>query len=235
MSISSIGGDASQVWQHRRESRTQQAGSTDGAGAAQGPRRGSFPSLPPDADSSLDGTGTSTTRRTGTGTGTNNGISGSASKLIADVKSLLISLQAGNTPAGAATGASSAGTAAGTGAASGDGTASAASSGTAGSSPTGSLSQEQLTGLSSVLNDLGKVHGGGHHHHPHGAPPSGTQSADADGTGATATPGASGASAPQLAPGSTASDLIAQLGKALNAYGMGQASATSQPGMLIAA
>jgi hypothetical protein len=229
MSISSIGSDASQVWQHQRESRTQKAGSTDGTGAGQKPSRGSFPSLPPDADSSLDGTGTST------GTSGNNSISGSASKLIADVKSLLISLQAGNTPTGAAPGASSAATATGTGAASGDGTASAASSGTAGSSPTGSLSQDQLTGLSSVLNDLGKVHGGGHHHHPHGAPPSGSQSADAGGTGAAAAPSASGASASQPASGSTASDLLAQLGKALSAYGTGQASATSQPGTVIAA
>lgn len=228
MSISSIGSGASQVWQHQKESRTQQAGSTSGAGGAQGPRRGSFPSLPPDAGSSSDGMGTST--------GGNNGISGSASKLIADVKSLLISLQAGNTPTGAATGAtSSAGTADGTGAASGNGTASAASSDTASNSPTGSLSQDQLTGLSSVLKDLGKVHGGGHHHHQHGAPPSGSQSADAGGTGAAAATSASGASASQQASGSTASDLLAQLGKALSAYGTSQASATSQPGMLIAA
>ncbi len=229
MSISSIGSDASQVWQHQRESRTQKAGSADGTGATQKPSRGSFPSLPPDADSNLDGTGTST------GTSGNNGISGSASKLIADVKSLLISLQAGNTLTGAAPGASSTGTAAGTGAASGDGTASAASSGTTGISSTSSLSQDQLTGLSSVLNDLGKVHGGGHHHHQHGAPPSGSQSADAGGTGAAAATNASGTSASQQASGSTASDLLAQLGKALSAYGTGQTSATSQPGMLIAA
>ncbi len=233
MSISSIGSDASQVWQHQRESRTQKAGSADGTGATQKPSRGSFPSLPPVADSSLDGTGTST--GTSTSTSGNNGISGSASKLIADVKSLLISLQAGNTPTGAAPGASSTGTAAGTGAASGDGTASAASSSTTGSSSTSSLSQDQLTGLSSVLKDLGKVHGGGHHHHQHGAPPSGSQSADAGGTGAAAATSASGASASQQASGSTASDLLARLGKALSAYGTGQASATSQPSMLIAA
>lgn len=228
MSISSIGSDASQVWQHQREGRAQKAGSADGTGAIQKPSRGSFPSLPPVADSSLDGTGTST------GTSGNNGISGSASKLIADVKSLLISLQAGNTATGAAPAAGSASTAAGTGSAVGDGTTSAASSATASSSATGSLSQDQLAGLSTVLNDLSKVHGGGHHH-GHGAPPSGSQSADAGGTGAAAISGANAASPAPPESGSTPSNLLAQLGKALSAYVTSQASATSQPSTLIAA
>jgi hypothetical protein len=229
MSISSIGSNASQVWQPHRESRTQQASSTNGT---QGSRRGSFPGLPPDAGSSPDGTSAST--GISAGTSGNKGISGSASKLIADVNSLLISLQAGNTATNAAPAAGNAGTAssAATGAAAADATA---SSSTAGSSSTGSLSQDQLAGLSTVLNDLGKVHGGGHHHHGHGASPSGSQPTDAGGTAAAATSGASAASPSQQASGSTPSDLLAQLAKALSAYGTGQASATSQPGTVIAA
>lgn len=223
MSISSIGGGASQVW-HHRESKAQQASSTNGAGGAQGPRRESFPGLPPDAGSSPEGA----SKSTGMGTGGSNGISRPASKLIADVNSLLISLQAGNTATGAAP-------AAGTGAASGNGTASAAGSSTASSSPAGGLSQDQLAGLSTVLDDLGKVHGGGHNHHGRGAPASGSQPAAADGTSAAAIPGAGGASPAQQASGSSPSDLLTQLAKALSAYGTGQASATSQPGTVVAA
>lgn len=231
MSISSVGSGASQVWHHHRESKTQQASGMDSAGGAQEPRRGSFPSLPPPAGSSPGGTGAST----GAGTGGSNGIGGPASKLIADVNSLLISLQAGTAATGAAPPAGSTGTAAATGAVSGDATASAASSGTAGSSPAGSLSQDQLAGLSTVLNDLSKVHGGGRHHHGHGTPPSGSQSAEAGGTAAAAIPGAGAASPAPPASGLSPSDLLAQLGKALSAYGTSQASATSLPGTLIAA
>ena len=233
MSIGSIGSNASQVWHHQKESKTQQASSTNGTGSAQASRRGSFPDVQADAASSPASTGAST----GTGTSGSKGISGPASKLIADVNSLLISLQAGNTATNAAPAAGNAGTAssAATGAASADATAAAASSSTAGSSSTGSLSQDQLAGLSTVLNDLGKVRGGGGHHHGHGGPSSGAQSANAGGTGAAAIPDASAASPAPPASGSTSSDLLAQLGKALSAYGTSQASATSLPSTLIAA
>ena len=243
MSISSVGSNASQIWQQQRGMRAQaqQASSTNAASATKGLGRGSFPGVPGDADGDSDGTSVSKSANTGTGTGGNSGISGTASKLIADVNSLLLSLQAGNSATGATPAASSAGTASsaatatGTGATSAAATTSAASSGTTSSATVGSLSQDQLAGVSTVLSDLSKVHGGSHHHHGHGAPPSGAQSADASGTSAAAIPGASTASPVPPASGSSPSDLLAQLGKALSAYGTSQASATSQPSTLLAA
>ena len=183
MSIGPIGSNASQLWQLLKESRTNPSGSTAQAAFAPPPGNG-------------------TAAPGGTTTGTSN----AAAKVIADVKSLLLSLQDSGT---ASPGATSPGTSTGAGA-----------SGTATASP---APMDVASSLQSLFSDLAKV-GGRHGHHGHGGPsPSGQASA----TGAATTPASSGEQ--------SRNGLFDEIAKMLKAYSASSSTSASQAATSISA